>query len=359
MPCGPRPGGRQDGPERAPGRRRLGTAECCCARPGSAARRQLCARAGLRRRGSQRACRNSDRAAHLVPRARSRCWSARTVARPVRVRRSPGRVAPLCAEPGRPGRWGRSIDRRRRPDLRLGRREDDRLVLVAVQPEQEQSANRDEGSKAESACREEQARPVLLVLRRRHQYTVIRWSENETLCRDHPAHHARDAASGLFWVPSGCICANRGHLLPLIALAYPSGAAFRLTNLAFAAQTCVASESGATSARGMAPKGVDPSARIGAGMCSGRAPCRQRQSMARMFTASVDRHRAPRRERFASSRGVRAPRGPGVPRREPSAGGGSAPRPGVPPRAGRPPTCSRAFSSWGWPSGCSGRRVPG
>ena len=88
------------------------------------------------------------------------------------------RCAPSLA--GRGGGGG-LIERRRRPDLRLGRREDDRLVLVAVQPDQEQSSNRDEGSKAESACREEQARPVLLVLRRRHQYTVIRWMESETL----------------------------------------------------------------------------------------------------------------------------------------------------------------------------------
>jgi hypothetical protein len=67
------------------------------------------------------------------------------------------------------------------PDLRLGRCEDNRLMLGTGQPKQEEASNRGKGSKGETACREEHARPDVLVLRRRHQYAVIRWRQNETL----------------------------------------------------------------------------------------------------------------------------------------------------------------------------------
>ena len=102
VPCGLGPGGRQDGRERAPRRRPLGKAGCWRARPGSAALSQRSARDRLRRRGSQRARRNSDRAVRLVPRAGSRCSSMRTVARRARLWRSRRRVAPRAGEPGRP-----------------------------------------------------------------------------------------------------------------------------------------------------------------------------------------------------------------------------------------------------------------
>ena len=99
--------------------------------------------------------------------------------------------------------------------------------------------------------------------------------------------------------------------MPLIAPERPSGAAFRLATLEFAAKTCVASARG-ISARGKAPEGVDPSARLGAGMCSGRAPCRP----AAIHGPHVHRQRRP--QPYPAPRALWSSRGVGAPRRIPA-----------------------------------------